>query len=110
WNRREPNVPEMDLRAFGLQADLPRILGDFPGVIDFIAVDEHADVAAVDDDFVLVPLADRAFGGTELLRAAAVGAGRIGLHGVVVDVPEIACVAAVKLCFDALGPDLVGPD
>ena len=56
----------------------------------------------------MVPLAQRLLvGGVFLSGVAAVGAVRRDLHREVADVPDVAGVLAVQLCFHAVGPDLV---
>src|SRR2546427_723189 len=58
-NRGEIDVAEVDLGSLGLQGDLA---GDLLRVLSFVqhlAIDLQGNVAAVNRDLILVPLADR---------------------------------------------------
>jgi len=75
------------------------------------AIDVYLQIAAIQVDFILVPLADGFLvRGVELEGAAALGACRLDLHRDVVDVPYVTHIARHSLGLDGLRPDLVRAD
>ncbi len=109
-NRNQDYIAILHLCAFGLDANFswrfPAVGG---GVLDEVVYFD-IQVAAVEGNFVLVPLAEGLFVGRVLLFDTRVlGRGR-RIHREPADVPDVADTSVFTLCLDGARPDNVVAD
>ena len=110
-NRNQDEIAILQLCAFGLYANLAGCLPTFGGGVLDEVVDFNLQFAAVEGDFVLVPLADWFLVGVfHLDGVTAFSSLWVGFHWELADVPDVPDVAILALGLDGARPDLVFAD